>query len=92
MLVVFKVYSHLSFHRPVSWLTGRHLGRNFVLFKDHCIVLIYNFLFTVAIVSGQSSGDVGTSTCMVVRSQSARCSIGANEGGGGGGGGNKGEV
>jgi len=48
---------------------------NITLRYDHCVVLIYIFLFTVAIVLGQSSGDVGTLTCMVVRSQLARCLI-----------------
>jgi hypothetical protein len=48
---------------------------NITLRYDHCIVLIYRFLFTVAIVLGQSSGDVGTSACTVVWSQPAICLI-----------------
>ena len=48
---------------------------NITLRYDHCIVLIYKCLFTMAIVPGQSSGDVGTLTCMVVRSQPAGCLI-----------------
>jgi len=47
---------------------------NITLRYDH-IVLIHKFSFIVAIVLGQSSGDAGSSTCMVVELQHARCLI-----------------
>ena len=48
---------------------------NITLRYDHCIVLIYNVLFTMVIVPGPSSGDVGTLSCMVAKLLRARCPI-----------------
>ena len=48
---------------------------NITLRYDHFIVLIYIFLFTMAIVPWPSSSDIGTPTCMVVRSPPSRCLI-----------------
>ena len=48
---------------------------NITLRYDHCSVLIYYFLFIMVIVLDQSSGDIGTLICMVVRSQPMRCLI-----------------
>ena len=48
---------------------------NITLRCDQHIVLNYKILFTLVIALRQSSGDVGTSTCMVVWSQPVTCLI-----------------